>query len=119
VTQGLTAAELVRMRTDIESLMPDTCHILSLTTTPDGQGGQTESWGTVTAACRLDFISGREALVSAAIQPFSRAMLSVAQSAAITTANRVVHGGVTYNVQSVNQDASWLAVKRCILEAVR
>ncbi len=118
---GLTTAELAQMRTDIESLMPDTCSILSLTLTSDGQGGQTEAWGTATAgaACRLDFLGGKEALASGAIQPYTRAILSIAQSATITTANRVLHGGITYNVQSVNLDASWLAAKRCTLEAVR
>ena len=117
----LTAAELAQMRSDIEELFPDTCNVLSLTTTDDGQGSHTEAWGTATAAaaCRLDIKSGRETLASGAIQTYSRTMLSIAQSVTISTANQIEHGSLTYNVKSVNQDASWLAVKRAELEVIR
>ena len=44
------------MRAVVADMLPDTCNILSESITPDGQGGVTSSWGTVssTVACRLD-----------------------------------------------------------------
>lgn len=116
----LSAADLSQMRDDIELLMPDTCTIQSLTLASDGQGGQTETWGTAlaSAACRLDFIRGDETLTSGAIQPYTTVMLSLPYNTVITTENRVVHDSVTYNVTSVNDGQSWNIVKRAVLEVV-
>lgn len=121
MSQLLTTAEIAQMRVDIEKLLPDTCNVLSLTTTDDGQGHYSEAWGTATAnaACRLDVKSGREQLASGAYQTYSKTMLSIPQSVTITTANQVEHGSLTYDVKVVNQDASWLAVKRAELEVIR
>ena len=115
---GLTTAELAQIRSDIADLLPDTGHILSLTQVSDGQGGFTDTWGTATAnvACRVDAQSGKEALESAAIQPFHRYMLTVPYDTTITTANRFYHSTTTYNIISVNDDQSWKGDKRAVLE---
>ena len=123
MSNGLSAEELRQMRDDIEDLMPDTCSILSVAYTSDGQGGLAETWGTATGgtavSCRIDFASGKEALASVAIQPFTRAMLSVPYDTNLTTDNRVVWGSYTFNVVSVNLGQSWNVVRRAVLEQVR
>jgi hypothetical protein len=115
----LPADELAQLRTDLETTLPDTCAILSLTRTSDGQGGWSEAWGTATAsvACRLDFIGGGEAVMSGALLPFTRAIVTLPQATVITAQNRIVHGGNTYTVQSVNL-GSWLGVKRASVQKV-
>ena len=123
MSNGLSAEELRQMRDDIEDLMPDTCSILSVAYTSDGQGGLAETWGTATGgtavSCRIDFASGKEALTSGAIQPFTRAMLSVPYDTSLTTDNRVAWGSYTFNVVSVNLGQSWNLVRRAVLEQVR
>lgn len=116
-----TTAEIASMRTDLEAVaLPDTCNILSVTQTADGQGGFTDAWGTASAsvACRLDQKTGMEAQAGGAIQPFSSWVLSVPQATTLTTDHRVEHGGQTYNVISVDDDGSWQVVKRAQLERV-
>jgi head-tail adaptor len=118
---GLTADELSQMRDDIEGLLPDTCNILSISRTSDGMGSWTETWGTVTTSvyCRIDFMSGKEALASSAEQPFNRAMLSLPYDTTITPANRIEWEDLTFNVISVNEGQSWAAVRRAVVEQVR
>lgn len=113
--------ELSQMRTSIEELtLPDTCAVLSLTRTSDGQGGWTEAWGTAYAsvACRLDAMGGREAVNAASVRPFSQWMLTVPHDTVATAQSRIEHGGYTYNVITLNADASWLACLRLVLERV-
>ena len=121
----VTSAELELIRSDIEGLtLPDTCSLLTLTQTADGQGGFTDAWGTATAsvACRMDRPSGRflseEEQFAAGIRPFSRYILTVAHDTTLTEQYRVEHGGNTYNVISVTDDASWMGARRAILERV-
>lgn len=111
---------LAAMRSAIAELLPDTCNILSLTSTPDGAGGQSESWGTsTTASCRLDVKEMRDTVSGGAVQSFVKTMLSVPYDTSITELNRVEHGGITYAVVAPpNSDQSWIAVKRVELERV-
>lgn len=114
----LTSAELTGMRDAIEQLFPQTCNIITVTLTPDGMGGNTESLGTTTASCRLDVESGMEQVVGGALQPYTRSMLSLPYDTTIDEANRIEIGSNTYAVKSVNTDQGWIAVRRCELEAV-
>lgn len=111
---------LAAMRSAISELLPDTGNILSLTSTPDGAGGQSETWGTVTAvSCRLDVKEMRDIVSGGAVQSFIKTMLSVPYDTSITEVNRVEHGGITYAVVAPpNSDQSWIAVKRVELERV-
>jgi hypothetical protein len=120
---GPTAAELISMRDDIEAVaLPDTCSILALARTADGQGGYTESWGTAVGGtavpCRLDSRGGGRNPVAAAQQSYSDWVLTVAHDVALTTDNRVTHGGETYNVLAVNDDGSWPLALRATLGRV-
>ena len=110
---------LAAMRSAIADLLPDTCYILSPTSTPDGYGGVTQTWGTAgTATCRLDHVSGREIASGGAIQPFEGYTLSLPYDTTINESWRVVVSSVTYAVKSVNIGQSWQAVKRVQLERV-
>jgi len=117
---GLTNSELAGMREAIEQLLPQSCNILSVTLTPDGQGGNTESWGTASAnvACRLDVISGTEMTTAGALQPYTRSMLSMPYDTTVSQDNRIELGSNTYAVKTVNTDQAWIAVKRCELEQI-
>ena len=117
---ALTARELAQMRKDIADLLPDVCDILSVAYTSDGEGGMTEAWGTATANvhCRIDYRSGRETLTGGAIQPYSKAVLSVPYNTTISKTNRVKSGGYTWAILSINDGQSWQAVKRAELERV-
>lgn len=117
----IPTGELVAMQESINSLLPDTCQILTLTHTSDGAGGYTDTVGTSTAiACRLDFTSRSEQLTAGAVQPFSRGILTMPHDASIVSTNQILHGGITYNViGSPNYDASWLGCIRVTIEAVR
>ena len=117
---GLTARELAQMQADIYDLLPATCDILSVAYTADSEGGFAEAWGTATAnvPCRIDFRSGRESLMGGAIQPYSKAVLSVPYNTTLSLTNRVKSGGYTWAIVSLNDGQSWQAVKRAELERV-
>jgi head-tail adaptor len=117
------ATEIAQIRTDIESaLLPDTCTIQERTLVSDGQGGNVKTWATVdglgSVACRLDMKTGKETLASGAVREFSTWKLTLPQATVITTANRVVSGSQTFNVQAVSTGQSWEATKRVSLEVV-
>jgi hypothetical protein len=117
----LTSGDLTQMRSDLAQLLPDTCAILSPTMASDGMGGWTTTWGTAAAsvACRIDpdtGQAGREVLSGGAVEPYHRYILTLAQSQAIATTNRVVVGGHTYSVISVDAGKSWAVSTRCSLE---
>lgn len=114
MTQGLTAVELAQIRADIAGLLPDTCDILEVTRTSDGAGSWAEAWGTATASvpCRIDFRSyGKEAMNAAALIPYKSGIISMEYDETITTSNRVLLNGVTYNITGVNNNQSWIGVK--------
>lgn len=115
----LPDSELDQIRVDLETTLPDTCNILSLTTTSDGMGGWSEAWGTTYSlvACRLDFIGGNERVNVGALMPYSRAIVTLPQDTVISAANRIEHDGNVYTVQAVNL-GSWLGVKRASVEKV-
>jgi head-tail adaptor len=119
----LSNSELEYMREAIGQLLPDTCNILTVTNTPNGFGGMTQTWGTASAsvACRLDIVNrgqDAESIQASGIRAYQEVMLSLPYDTTITTSQRVEHGGYTYNVHSVNTDQSWIAVKRAVLERV-
>lgn len=115
----LSVSDLEYMRDTVEQLFPDTCYILSVTETPNGMGGKTQSLGTAgTSICRLDMIENREpeTMQGAGKKARQETILSMPYDVSVTTLNKILHSGITYNVQSVNTGASWKAETRCTLE---
>jgi hypothetical protein len=116
---AIDAVMLAEMRRTIANdLLPDTCNICSITTTPDGEGGVTTSRGTVgtAIACRLDVISGREQVTGGAIEPYIAYKLSLPYDATVGLTNIIEHNSVDYQVKAVNLSQSWKAVVRVDLE---
>jgi hypothetical protein len=115
----LPANELTRIQADLLPTLPDTCNILTAIRTPGIAGGWVDAWGTTGSAipCRVDFKNGHEAVTGAALQPYTAVVITLPQTASITTENQVEHGGNTYTVQTVNL-GSWLGVKRATLEKI-
>ena len=115
----LSSDDLEYMRDCIESLLPGTAYLLSLTVGSDGYGGITETWGTAgTVACRIDSKTISEPTQGGAIQPQHGFVLTVPHDTTITEAYRVVVGSETYTVTSVDSDKSWNACIRKYLERV-
>ncbi len=118
----LSSAELVNMQAEVQSTaLPDTCTILSATRTSNGQGGYTNTWGTVSSsvACRLDFVTGNELTVAVAIQPATRWMLNLPYGTTVLSTYRFVHNTNTYAaVADPNSDASWATCVQVLVEKV-
>ncbi|MFA5376889.1 MAG: head-tail adaptor protein [Dehalococcoidia bacterium] len=117
----LTDPELEAIRAAIESLLPDTCNILSVTRTSDGQGGWMDTWGTATASapCRLDVSRpGGEQIFGASVQPFTGYVLTLAHDETITTGYRVSCNSQTFSVVSVDLAKSWDGSRRAYLERI-
>lgn len=116
----LSKNELDFMRQTVDSLLPDTCSILEATYVDDGQGSAVATWSVSQyhVPCRLDIKSGSQMLASGELKSYTEAMLTLSHDITVTTANRILHGGYTYTIQSVNIDQSWQAAKRLQLERI-
>ena len=117
---AIDSTMLAAMRDAIAELLPDTAMILSVTNTPDGMGGQTQTWGTATAsvAFRLDMQTGSEMVSGGALEPFTKYKGSLPYDTTVNATDRIVHNGNTYAVTGINNDQSWIAVRRVDLEKV-
>jgi hypothetical protein len=120
---ALSTAELAQIRDAIDDTLIDTCTILQLTQASDGAGGFTDTWGTAAGgaavSCRLDFPNpGKEMMASASLTPFKQGMVSMNYNVTVTTGNRLVIGGETYDVKGVNVNQSWIGVKRVAVERI-
>lgn len=120
---GLSAAQLAKMRADIQRLMPDTCVIQAVTRTPDGFGGGSESWSAVTGgtvSCRIDpSIEGSPPIIlpekeATAIQYVG----TFPYDAPIAVNQRAVINGKTYEILRSDPDNSWNVSRRAYLTRV-
>jgi hypothetical protein len=116
---AISPSELAQMRADIETLLPDTANVITVTYTPDGYGGATITQGTIGTAipCRMDHKTGRETLTGGAIQDYQGNMLTMPYNTTISTTDRVEYGGNVYAVLAVSE-GSWLACKRVTVEKI-
>lgn len=118
----LPDAELNAMRTELETLMPDTVVIQTVARASDGQGGWVDSWaasGTVSG--RIDpapFQFSGEEKAGGAVQPHHAYFVTIPYDTTITTNNRVVVNSETYEITSVDKGKSWAITKRVIVERV-
>ena len=116
---AIDSTMLAAMRAAIATLLPDTAQVITITRTPDGMGGQSETRATASAIpFRLDMESGSEMTAGGALQPYTQYRGSLPYDATITTANQLLHSGITYAVTSVNTSQSWKAVTRVTLEKI-
>jgi SPP1 family predicted phage head-tail adaptor len=111
-----------RMMTGLRNFYPDTCTIQQATANRDGHGQPIDSWdniaGLVDLPCRVSPLSGRE--VEKATQEFSSQVVTISLKGAhvISTVNRVLTNGVTYNIRQVDHDGQGVNT-RLIGEVVR
>lgn len=119
MTSAITSDMLATMRSIITSdLLPDTCNVVSITNAPDGEGGVTQTRGTVgtAIACRLDVIQGREQVTGGAVQAYTSYMMSLPYDTVVNPSNIIEHNSVDYSVKPSNVNQSWIAVLRVELE---
>jgi hypothetical protein len=119
MTSVIDPVMLATMRSIITSdLLPDTCNIVSITNTPDGEGGVTQARGTIgtAIACRLDVIQAREQVTGGAIQPYTSYMMSLPYNTTVNPSNIIEHNSIDYSVKPSNVNQSWIAVMRVELE---
>jgi len=107
---ALTASELSSMREAVEDLLPDTCVIQSRSWQSDGMGGGSYIWtdAYTDVPCRLAprRFREREAVVGDKLSVHSFWVLTLPHDQEIDETMRVVVGGETYEVVSVNRAQS-------------
>jgi len=116
---AITPEMLSEMRSVISNtLLPDMCNLVSITNISDGEGGVTQTRGTVgtAIACRLDVVSGREQVTGGAIQPYISYVMSLPYDTTLQADYIIEHSGADYAVKSINLGQSWKAVVRVELE---
>jgi len=117
----LTAAELAQARSDAEELLPSTCTIQVRSTAADGYGGVSESWSdTDDVPCRLDNVSVKARMEGSGDKTtvHDAWTLFVHWDRSIAAGNRVVFGGDTYEVISVQDDHDWRLLREATLQRV-
>lgn len=118
----LPTSELSDIRDEAELALPDTCTIQAPTHTNTKGSVATTYANTYTSVpCRLANRNriNQERELGMGLVAFTDYILTVAFDQAIEPAYRVVHGGVTYEVVTVdNANASWRSVRRASLELV-
>lgn len=100
----IDADSLERMRATIIASLPDSCQVQSVTFTPDGAGGGSESWSDVaTVACRLSPTgrSPQERMIADKLQSLTSFTVTLPALTAVSAANRLVIGGRTFRVEGV------------------
>lgn len=81
------------------AMLTDTCVIRRVTNTPDDAGGLSESWAdAATVACRIGQPSSREYAAAGRTAEESDAVIRLPAGTDVRGADRIVTGGVTYEV---------------------
>ncbi len=100
-------------------LMPDLCTLRTVTNTSDGSGGWTEGTSdTANVPCRLMMSSGRESVQANQVTAERSYVLTIPKTYTITPRTRVIKAGVTYEVVSVNDGASFTTALRATMTRV-
>jgi len=114
--------ELSQLRADANDYLPDTCTLQTLTRTADAYGGWSESWANTHTgvACRLAVmpLNRPEAIDAGQIASTTRWLLAVPYNQAIDATMRVVHDGVTYEVEGVEDKQSHRPSRHAYLRRV-
>ena len=121
MASGLSTGDIAGMRSTLEdTALPGTAVILERQRTPDGMGGQTNTYAaTGTVEARLDYKRASqderaEKGETASIQPY---ILTTPRTATIVDTGRVTYDSVTYEVRSVLPQEPWDLCQRA--EVVR
>lgn len=119
----LTSDELAAMRADVRELLPDTCTIRRATMTLAADGSISETWSdaVVGALCRIDPTTYRDerGVIAERESTRNRYIISVEWNADLRDGDRIVAGGVTYEVTNLHSDATLRLVKRAFLSKLQ
>lgn len=112
----LSAADLAGMRDTLDESLPDTAIIQRKTRAGDGQGGGTETWAAVgTVPCRVSPVETRgddESIAGDRTLQTVDYVITVPQGTDVRAVDRLVSGGVTYEVVKVKGPRSWELARR-------
>ena len=114
----LPADELARLQSDIDALLPDTCTLLSPVETRGSDGSVLVTWGTAATSvkCRFDPLTGSEQTAAGAAQVFQGYRVTLPADTTVTTAYRVVKGGITYNIITADPGKSLAGSVRLLVQ---
>lgn len=113
----LTEDELADLRADMLELMPDTLTISRPSEATNGYGEAVKTWATVaTVAGRIDPMSDREKerVVADAEKGLSYHRITVAYDADLRDGDRVIGGGITYEITTLYANHSMRATRRAV-----
>lgn len=118
MTGLLDAAELASMRADALAMLPGTCALQTATWTVDAGGGGTLVYATTATAvpCKLAITTQTVPDVQGQPHVVTDAVLSVAWNRAIVAGQRVSYNGDTWEVDTVEDDHDWRALRRAHLK---
>lgn len=119
---AIGALELESLRNAQESILTDTCTIQTVSQSSDGLGGFTDTWANTytLVPCKLAPLgagSGRED-EGAAFVVGAGWVLRLHWDQAISSGNRVVLGGDTYEILSVEDDHTIRTARRARLKRI-
>lgn len=114
---GLNAAQLAAMRSVSDAALPDTCTIQRTTPTADGMGGETDAWANLAVGVPVRIspeqsIEAAETERGGSIAGVKRWVLTLPYNQDVTLADRVVLGGRTLEVVSIDGPRSWEIARR-------
>lgn len=120
---GLTTAELTDMRVTVLDLMPDTCTIQSMSTTKNSIGEAVHSYSNrgTSIQCRLDPLKGHKeeyGMFGGVLQTEGNFVLTVPYDQTVTTTDRVIVDGTTFEVVFVDPEKSWNVSVRAVLKEI-
>ena len=111
----LQSNDLAYLRTESRTAMPDSVTIQRKTLVSDQQGGFTEGWADVyqNIQGRVSVSSGSESVSEGRQDVKVDATLTLAYDQSIEQSDRVLHGGQTYEIVSVDAGKTWALAQRC------
>ena len=111
----LQGDDLAYLRTESQNAMPDNITIQRKALVSDQQGGFTESWAAVYQDIRgrVSVTGGSESVSAGRQDAQINATLTLAYAQSIEQSDRVLHGGRTYEIVSVDAGKTWALAQRC------
>jgi len=118
----LSTDELAKLRHNAEDWLPDTCTIQTPSGGVDSTGGITLTFADTytNVPCRIDPSSqrGGESVRNSSLEGKSFYTGSFKYTQVLDPSYRVVHSGVTYEIEQVLENNSWVTLNRAYLVKV-
>lgn len=121
---GISTAQLTKMRSQVEELLPDTCVIHGAVNGIDSSGYPTQTYGAVTGGtvnCRIDPLGNKTAQLALYAEREAIKVLlqlTVPYDAPLLSDYRIVVGSNTYEIVQLDTQHSWNVSKRAIVSEI-